>query len=67
MNTNWRNSPRRGFEEKGTYKSRNVKKKRRKLKSIETYFIVCFSDGSDLLDDAGDDAKSVRTNDDSKK
>lgn len=66
MNTNWRNSPRRGFEEKGTYKSRNVKK-RGKLKSIETYFIVCFSDGSDLLDDAGDDAKSVRTNDDSKK
>lgn len=30
-------------------------------------FILCFSDGSDLLDDAGDDAKSVRTNDDSKK
>jgi len=29
--------------------------------------VVCFSVGSDLLDDLGDDAKSVRTNDDSKK
>lgn len=41
-------------------------------KSFKRYFYnqrcsFCFSDSSDLLDDTGDDAKSVRTNDDSKK
>lgn len=41
-------------------------------KSLRPYFYnqrftFCFSDSSDLLDDTGDDAKSVRTNDDSKK
>lgn len=29
--------------------------------------LLYFSDGSDLFDDKGDDAKSVKTNDDSKK